>query len=389
MLTLPGLIDPHVHLRTPGEEQKEDFFTGSSAALAGGFTTVIDMPNNAEPITTLERLENKEKIAQEQIVCDVGFYFGSVGDNLDQFALVQDNVLGLKIYLNQTTGGFIVDENVFRKICEAWPVGKPILVHAEEDVLGMAIATAHATGQRLHIAHVSSQEELQMVLDAKMKGYSVTCGVTPHHLFLTEENAKQLQAFGLVKPSLKSPKDQAFLWQHLKNIDVIESDHAPHTKEDKQKGAFGFPGLETTLPLLLTAVHENKLTLDDIKRLCYDNPKQIFLSSLNKSTSVNVRSETMKQSHPSVILGKHEMLTPESNQTKNRSWTSQDDASTYIEIDENEEWTIENGALFTKSNWSPFHGWKVKGKVKKVIMQDTTVFENDKIVVQSGFGNIL
>lgn len=348
MLRLPGLIDPHVHLRTPGQEEKEDFLTGTSAALAGGYTTIIDMPNNVEPITTLQRLQDKQNTAKEQIVCDVGFYFGSTGDNLDQFPLIQDKVLGLKVYLNQTTGGFIVDEKVFEKICEAWPIGKPILVHAEEDVLEQAITIAHTTGQRLHIAHVSSENELRMILAAKMKGYQLTCGVTPHHLFLTQEDATRLGNFGLVKPSLKTQQDQDFLWQHLKDIDVIESDHAPHTKEEKEHGAFGLPGLETTLPLLLTAASQNRITIKDIQRLCHDRSKSLFFNR-----------------HPELVSGSQ------------------------IEIDENEEWTIENGKLFTKCNWSPFNGWNVKGKVKSVFIRETKVFENDKILTKPGTGTIL
>lgn len=347
MITLPGLIDPHVHLRTPGQEYKEDFLTGTSAALAGGFTTVIDMPNNLQPITTIERLEGKIKTAKEQIVSDIGFYFGSLGENFDQFSVVQDKVLGIKIYLNQTTGGFVVDEKVFENICQSWPIGKPILVHAEEDVIADIIEIGHKTGQRLHIAHVSSQKELQTILNAKMKGYQLTCGVTPHHLFLDENKAQALGAFGKMKPSLKSPHDIAFLWQHLTDIDVIESDHAPHTREEKESEnpPFGVPNLETTLPLLLTAMHENKLTLDDIKRLCHDNSAKIF----------NIP------------------------QTPN----------TYVEVDENEEWTIENGQLFTKCNWSPFNGWRVRGKVKKVVIRDTIAFENGKIRVAPGFGHII
>src|SRR6266480_1054286 len=98
MITLPGLIDPHVHLRDPGQTEKEDFHTGTMAALAGGFTTVIDMPNNKTPITTYDRLLNKQKIAKQVIVCDTGFYFGTLGENFAEFPKVQDDVLGLKVY---------------------------------------------------------------------------------------------------------------------------------------------------------------------------------------------------------------------------------------------------------------------------------------------------
>ncbi len=110
IIKLPGLIDPHVHLRDPGQTHKEDFLSGTSAALAGGFTTVMDMPNNPEPITSPERLNAKIATAQSRVVCDIGFHFGTLGDNLDTFPKVADKATGLKIYLNVTTGGFIVDK---------------------------------------------------------------------------------------------------------------------------------------------------------------------------------------------------------------------------------------------------------------------------------------
>lgn len=346
MLILPGLIDPHVHLRDPGQTNKEDFVTGTSAALAGGFTTILDMPNNLTPITTIDLLTDKEKIAEKKIVCDVGFYFSSLGDNLTEFEKVQNQVFGLKLFLNQTTGNFIITPQIFKKICESWPKRHPLLVHAENDILEETINIANTAKQRLHACHVSSSE-LKIIIKAKEKGLQITCGVTPHHLFLNEKDLNALGPLGAVKPPIKTQADIEFLWQHLKYIDILESDHAPHTKEEKESGhpPFGLPGLETTLPLLLTAVHQDKLTIADIKRLCRDNPAKIF-------------------SIPT-------------------------DSTTYIEIDENEEWTIKNENLFTKSGWSPFNGRKVKGKVKKVFIRGTKVFENGKILVEPGFGKII
>ncbi len=347
MLKFPGLIDPHVHLRDPGQTEKEDFYTGTSAALAGGFTTVIDMPNNISPITTAEKLRGKRESAKGKIVCDVGFYFGSLGENLEEFRNAQNFVVGLKVYLNQTTGNYIVDEKVFRKICEAWENKKPILVHAEEDVLEAILEIGKATDQRIHVCHVSSAKELQIIINAKTRKEKVTCGVTPHHLFLTDEDSEKLGAFGKMKPYLKSQKDVDFLWKHLNAIDVVESDHAPHTLVEKQSDnpPFGVPGLETTLPLLLTAASEGRLTIDDIKRLCHDGAAKIF--------------------------------------------GIPNDPTTYIEVDEMEEWIIKNENLFTKCKWSPFDGQEVTGKIKKVTIRGTKVFENDKILVEPGFGKIL
>jgi dihydroorotase-like cyclic amidohydrolase len=347
MITLPGLIDSHVHLRDPEQTEKEDFFTGTSAALAGGFTMVVDMPNNLTPITTSERLTNKQQIAEKQIVCDIGLHFGTLGENFNEFPKVQNDVLGLKVYLNQTTGNYIVDEEVFKKICAAWPVGKPILVHAEEDILESVLIIGNEHKQHIHVCHVSSQTELRIILYAKEKGWNVTCGVTAHHLFLTENDAKKLGPYGKMKPSLKSQKDIDFLWRNMKYIDLMESDHAPHTLEEKESDnpPFGVPGLETTLPLLLTAMNEGRITKDEIIEKCYTSPKNIF-------------------------------HLPDQEQTN-------------VEVDENEEWTITNENLFTKCKWTPFNGWKVKGKVKRVTLRGTKVFEDGNILVKPGFGKIL
>ncbi len=344
MIKLPGLIDIHVHFRTPGQTYKEDFFTGTSAALAGGYTTVIDMPNNKVPITSLKTLEEKIKIAKKQAVCDFGFYYGSLGENLDTFTKIQKKVFGLKIYLNQTTGGYIVDEKKFETICRKWPKKLPILLHAEDDVIGQMIEIAGRAGQRIHICHISSEKELKTIINAKLKGYKVTCGVTCHHLFLNENNVKKLGPYGLMKPSIKPEKDVNFLWRHLNDIDIVESDHAPHTIDEKNsdKPPFGVPGLETTLPLLLTAVNENKLSLARLIELCYANPKRIFKVPTDKNT--------------------------------------------YVEVDENKEYIVENKNLQTKCGWSPFAGWKVRGKVKKVIIRGEKVYESGEVLVKPGFG---
>ncbi|OGG13688.1 hypothetical protein A2773_03890 [Candidatus Gottesmanbacteria bacterium RIFCSPHIGHO2_01_FULL_39_10] len=347
MIKLPGLIDIHVHLRDPGQTEKEDFFTGTSAALAGGFTTILDMPNNKIPVTSIKALKEKQKIASQKIVCDVGFYFGSLGENFQDFEKVQNRIYGLKIYLNQTTGNYIVDKKIFKKICESWPKVKPILLHAEANVIEQIIEIAGRVGQRIHICHISSEKEFQTIISAKKKGYKVTCGVTSHHLFLTNADEKKLGPFGTMKPSLKTKKDVDFIWKNLKYIDVIESDHAPHTVKEKNSDhpPFGVPGLETTLPLLLTAVSEKKLSLERLIELCFENPKRIF----------NIKT----------------------------------DKNTWIEIDEKEEYIIDNKNLKTKCGWSPFNGWKVKGRVKRVFIRGIKVFEDGKLLVQPGFGKVI
>ena len=347
MITLPGLIDIHVHLRDPGQNSKEDFFTGTSAALAGGFTTILDMPNNLQPITTEERLNEKISEAKMKAVSTIGFHFGSLGDNFDQFKKVQSKVFGLKLYLNQTTGGFIITPKVMMSVYKAWSSKKPILLHSEEEMIAMVIEVVKKTGQPSHFCHVSSKSELQQIIKAKQDGLPVTCGVCPHHLFLTEKDEKSLGPFGMMKPPLKSQKDIDFLWKNLSLVDVIESDHAPHTLEEKnsKNPPFGVPGLETTLPLLLTAVHDGRLTIEEIIRLCYENPKNIFHIPTTEDTKIII-----------------------------------DPDSTY---------EIRNKDLFTKSKWSPFNGWKVNGKLEKVYLKGKKVFENGKLLVKPGSGNVI
>ncbi len=359
-LTLPGLIDPHVHLRDPGQTWKEDFYTGTCAALAGGFTTIFDMPNNKIPITTLAKLNEKIKVAREKIVCDVGFYFGSLGNNLSEFKKVKNKVLGLKLYLHETTGNFLIDKTKLKKILESWNsaqspllhsnrlyVQKPILVHAEDSAVDYVIKLVKKLDNKVHFCHISTASDLEQIIKAKNEGLPISCGVTPHHLFLTENDVKKLGPFAKMKPPLRSKKDQTFLWKNLEFIDVIESDHAPHTIEEKGEKTipFGVPGLETTLPLLLTAVSEKRLSMDDILRLCYSNPAKIF------------RIKT--------------------------------DSRTKIIIDLNSSFIIHNSSLFTKCGWSPFDGWKVKGKVEKVFIRGKKIFENGKILAKPGTGKVI
>ncbi|MDQ5972112.1 MAG: Amidohydro-rel protein [Patescibacteria group bacterium] len=346
ILTLPGLIDPHVHLRDPGQTHKEDFYSGTSAALAGGYTTVLDMPNNAEPITTLERLEAKIASAKKQTVADIGFNFGTLGDNFDEFTKVIDKVSGLKIYMNVTTGNFKIDANKLIEIYKAWPGSKTILLHAEDDVSEIVLKTLAAVPKKTHICHVSSQAELEFVMRAKEKGLPISCGVTPHHLFLTDKDAERLGPYGHMKPFLKSAKDQKFLWDHLDAVDLIESDHAPHTKEEKDSAEppFGVPGLETTLPLMLTAQAEGKLTQKQLLEKLHSNPAKIF-----------------------------GLVT---------------DDTTKVEVDMSER-TIKNEELLTKCGWSPFAGRRVVGKVQAVYLHGSKVFEDGKVLAQPGSGQII
>lgn len=347
IIRLPGLIDTHVHLREPSATQKEDFETGTKAAIAGGFTTLIDMPNNPIPTVTPEALEEKMNLAKGKIFCDVGFHFGGTADSTEFFDQIFEKVFGLKVYMNHTTGTLLVDTDTdLQKIFSLWPKNLPLMTHSEGQTLIEAIDLAKyfnnqqagSFGTRLHICHVSQKSELEEIIKAKKEGLQITCEVSAHHLFLTEEHAKKLGPFGMMRPPLAAKEDQDFLWKNLEFIDVIASDHAPHTIKEKQGSPTpnGIPGLETTLSLLLTAVNAKRLTINDIKRLCHDNPKKIF--------------------------------------------SIPDQKETYIEVDLDQTYIINNEDLYTKCRWTPFEGMEVKGKVVKVVLRGQTVFENGKVL---------
>ena len=340
-VALPGLVDPHVHLREPGTIQKEDFETGSMAAIAGGFTTVFDMPNNPEPTISPDALQRKITLAENRIYCDIGFHFGATALGTEYFEKVKDQIFGLKVYMNHTTGTLLMeDPNELQSVFSRWPREKPIIVHAEGQTLETAINLARRNGRKLHVAHLATEENLEMVRMAKEEGLPITCEVTPHHLFLTQADVTELGSFGIMKPSLKKESDRLALWKGLDLgvIDMLATDHAPHTKEEKstEKPPFGVPGLETSLPLMLTAVAEEKLTLDRLVELTSTNPRRIFGLSMEPGT--------------------------------------------YTEVDLKESYLINSSNLKTKCGWTPFDGRRVVGKIIRVVLRGETVFDGEGLI---------
>ena len=341
-ITLPGMIDIHAHFRDPAETESEDFFTGTCSALAGGVVTVFDMPNTDPPVFTIKALEEKMSIAKGKAVSDFGLYFGSDGKNTDQFLKVANRVVGLKVFLNESTGNLTVSDDVsLETIFSSWPPSRVIVVHAEGEMIEKSIALAKTFGNKLHITHISTQKALTAIIEAKKNSMTVTCDVTPHHLFLSKEDMDR-RGHMAVHPQLGESDDRDFLWNNLSAIDCIASDHAPHTKKEKQKGAAGFPGIETTLPLLFTAVKEGKMTTEDVVRLTYDGPTQIF--------------------------------------------SLPHDPTTYIDIDIDEKSTLKAESQYSKCNWTPYEGMTVYGKVRSVVIRGTLAYMDGTILVDPGFG---
>lgn len=338
IIRLSGLVDTHVHLREPGATQKEDFETGTKAAIAGGYTAVLDMPNNPEPTITPDALQKKIQLAGNRIYCDVGFHFGGTKESSQYFEEVRNEVFGLKVYMNHTTETLLVeDPQDLQTVFSRWPRGKIIMVHAEGETLRTAIDLARDNHQRLHVCHVSQKQEIEAIKDAKERGVQITCEVSAHHLFLTEHDVPALGSFGIMRPPLATEKDRQALWDNLDVVDTIASDHAPHTKEEKasQKPPFGVPGLETTLPLLLTAVADGRLTLYRLFELISLKPRLIFGLRPNPET--------------------------------------------YTEIDLKENYIIDSSKLKTKVGWTPFEGARVTGKVVRTVLHGDVVFDGEEI----------
>jgi len=349
MLTLPGLIDPHVHLREPGAIHKEDWDSGTAAALAGGFTTVLAMPNTQPPITDAVTLDLALSAAQAKARCDYAQYLGAGADNLDTAASLAPRAAGLKLYLDQTYGPLRLDDMaLWMQHFQRWPKHLPIVAHSESRTMAAVILMAHIYDRPVHIAHVSLRDEILLIRAAKERGIKVTCEVAPHHLFLTSSlssgEGSEVRGLFEVRPRLASQSDVDALWANLEVIDCFATDHAPHTLEEKEvsKPPPGFPGLETALPLLLTAVADGRLTLDDLVLRMVTNPRKIF-------------------------------ALPEQEQT-------------WIEVDPAVEWKISARNLYTRCSWTPFDGWKVSGIVRRVVLRGQEVFCDGRVLANPGYG---
>ncbi|MFZ0548761.1 MAG: amidohydrolase family protein [Candidatus Promineifilaceae bacterium] len=348
-ITLPGLVDVHTHLRVPGGEHKEDFDTGTAAALAGGITTVLAMPNTSPPLSTPKALETACETAVDTARCQVGVFAGASPADLDQLEDCAPYAVALKIYLNDTYGPLRVEELPDIQRCfSTWPRHKIIAMHAEGQSVAVGIAMSAIYKRPVHFCHISRRDEIQLIATAKASGLRVTCEVTPHHLFLTKADVDRLGPLGDMRPRLAEQEDVEALWAHINTtIDCIATDHAPHTLEEKAADSPppGVPGLETSLPLMLTAVHNGRLSLERLTELMAVNPRQIFGLPTNPHT--------------------------------------------WVEIDTDAEYTIENENLYTKCGWSPFAGTKVRGKVMKVIIKERTVFEDGRVTAEPGSGSII
>jgi carbamoyl-phosphate synthase/aspartate carbamoyltransferase/dihydroorotase len=340
------LIDPHVHLREPGATHKEDWDTGTAAALAGGFTTVLAMPNTRPPITDAASLELALQAAAAKARCDYAQYIGAGADNLDGLRRLANRTAGLKMYLDQTYGPLRLDEmTLWMEHFRRWPRRQPIVTHAVGRSMAAVILVAALFKRPVHIAHISLREEILIIRAAKQRGLKVTCEVCPHHLFLSEKDIPSMGAGrSEVRPQLATLADQEALWANLEVIDCFATDHAPHTlaEKDSPQPPPGFPGLETALPLYLNAVHEARLSLDELLKRMTTNPRRIF------------------------------------NLPEQRD--------TWVEIDPQASWEVRAADSYTRCGWTPFEGWRGRGRIRSVTLRGRLAYRDGKVLAPPGSG---
>ena len=342
-MKLPGLVDPHVHMREPGASHKEDWSTGTAAALAGGFTQVLAMPNTEPPVIDQRSLELTLALAAGKARCDYAHYIGAADSNLVTAAACSDRSAGLKLYLDQTYGPLrLANMPLWLAHLKAWPQEKPVVAHAEGHTMAAAILMAALAGRSLHLAHVATREEISLVRAAKEHGLKVTCEVTPHHLLLKAGDIPGGR--GEVRPKLATQTDVESLWENLDVIDCFATDHAPHTLPEKGSAdpPPGFSGLETALTLMLTAVNQGRLSLEDLVARMSTNVRRIF--------------------------------------------GLPDQPETWVEVDLDAEDEITARSMYSKAGWTPFEGWKTRGQVRRVVLRGESAVKDGQVLARPGRG---
>jgi dihydroorotase len=390
---LPGAIDDHVHFRDPGYPHKEDWESGTAAAAFGGVTTVFDMPNTIPPTGSAEILAAKHAIAASKAHVDFGLY-GLLGDDTIAHvpALVEGGVIGFKLYMGNTFGKIPSPDTgatleAFEVVA---PTGKRISLHAETndimerrqkrlmaagkrdqfahlaarpavvavEAVSRAAILAEWTGARIHILHISSAEELRPLREAKARGVDITGETCPHYLLLSTEDYTRVPGVIAVNPPVREARNREPIWAALLDgsIDLIATDHAPHTPEEKTRNNIwtvdcGFPGVETQMPLMLTEVNAGRLSICDYVRMSAYNPARIW------------------------------GLYP-------RKGSLQPGAEADIALVDLDRWhTIEDAALQSRSKISPWDGRRVKGLPIHTLVRGRFVMRDRALVAATrGWG---
>ena len=381
---LPGLIDDQVHFREPGLTHKACIRSESRAAVAGGITSFIEMPNTNPQTTTVEELERKFAIAAQDALANYSFMFGGTNDNFDEIKkLDTTQVAGLKLFLGSSTGNMLVDnEDVLRKIfsstdlvisvhCEDEPtIRKNLAAHIEQygDEIPIekhpeirsheacylsssrAIALAKETGARLHVFHLSTAQETNLFdYNLPLAEKKITAEVCTHHLWFTSEDYKEKGTFIKWNPAVKNKEDREALWAALNDdrIDVLATDHAPHTLEEKQnpytKAPSGGPLVQHALLALLTAVKAGKITLEKMVEKACHNPAILF-------------------------------------QIAKRGYLREGYFADLVLVDLNKTVTVKKEDLLYQCGWSPFEGTTFDAAIEKTWVNGNLVYDQGHII---------
>jgi dihydroorotase len=395
LVVLPGVIDVHVHMRDPGATYKEDFRSGTAAAAAGGVTTVFDMPNNTPPTQDVEALRLKVTEAERKALVDYAFYgLITVRNAGETLPLARAGVIGFKCYMAETTGNVLppTEEEMLAAFAVVAKARMRVSVHAEDDsivqkgiarlrkmkredalahyesrpasaelaAVRRALTLARKTGCDLHIAHLSSAAGVREVRAAKrsLRGrsaYDLTAETCPQYLLLDKSDYEAKGSMMKSNPSIKRKQDTMALWRAVRGgtIDMIATDHAPHALDEKTghrsifDEASGFPGLETSVPLMLNCVNQGRLSLTRYVQMASESPAKAW-GIYPKKGRIAVGSD-----------------------------------ADFTIVDMRKEWTIDPQRFFSKAKFSPFEGRRVRGAPIYTVVRGKLVMDHGHVDTSS------
>tara|TARA_B100001057_G_scaffold482595_1_gene558219 strand:+ start:20423 stop:21760 length:1338 start_codon:yes stop_codon:yes gene_type:complete len=386
LILIPGMIDDQVHFREPGLTHKGDINTESKAAIAGGVTSYIEMPNTIPNTTTINEFNKKIQIASKNSYANFSFMFGGTNDNIDEIIkLNKSEVAGIKLFLGSSTGKMLIDN--FNSIKEIFTsTSLPISAHCEDEEIikentnyykqiyendipieihpkirseeacmkssNFAVKLAKNTGARLNVFHISTAKELEL-FDNKLnvKNKKITAEVCAHHLWFTDDDYKRLGSRIKWNPAIKTNNDKVQLWKAIKDdlIDIIASDHAPHTEEEKNKNYFdcpsGGPMVQHTILSLLQNCQNFGVTIEKIVEKISHNPAIIF--------EIEKRGFIKEGYYADIVL-----------------------------IDNNNPTSVTRDSLLYKCGWSPFEGEQFDNSINKTIINGRIVYSDGRVISQ-------
>ena len=376
-VVIPGIIDTQTHFREPGSTDVEDLESGSRAAVLGGVTSLFEMPNTNPPTSNLIEFDKKLQLAKDRMHSNYAFYFGATPENIDQLSKLRDlkGCCGVKLFAGSSTGKLLVDKeaDIEKVIANS---DRIVSIHSEdEEILKIrvkfkkkgdvhshpewrnvecamsstrrVVKIAERYNKRIHVLHVTTKEEVDFLA---MHKKNVTFEITPQHLTLYAPDCyDKLGTYAQMNPPIRSKEHYDRLWAAIKNnvVDVLGSDHAPHSKENKEKEypntPSGMPGVQTIFPVMLDHVNNGKLSLDQLIKLMCENPCRIF-------------------------------------GIKDKGFIKEGFDADLTIVDMNKEQVIKNEMMASKCGWTPFDNYKVKGFPIGTIVNGNLVMSEGKIV---------